>query len=97
LINFREKDNAVIFSVRVTARAAKSEITGEHDGALKVRLTRPPVDNAANEELIKLLAKEFGAAKSDVEIISGHTSKNKQVRVANSPKEKLAFILQGKK
>ena len=44
----------MIFSVRVTARASKSEIAGEMDGALKVRIASPPVDGAANAELIKL-------------------------------------------
>ncbi len=97
MINFREKDGAVTFAVRVAARASKSEIVGEHDGALKIRLAAPPVDGAANEELIKLLAKEFGAAKSDVEIFSGQTSKIKQVSISNSTKEKLSAILQGKK
>ena len=97
MINFREKDGALIFTVRVTARASNSGLAGELGGALKVRLTRPPVDNAANEELIRLLAKEFGAAKSEVNILSGQTSKIKQVRVANSSKEKLVAILQGKK
>lgn len=79
MINFREKDGALIFSVVVVPRASKSEIVGEHNGALKVRLAAPPVDGAANEELIKVLAKEFGLAKSQVEIVSGHTSKTKKV------------------
>lgn len=97
MINFREKDGAVIFTVRVLPRASKSEIAGEHDGALKIRLAAAPVDGAANEELIKLLAKEFGAAKSDVKILRGQTSKIKQVSISNSTKEKLSAILQGKK
>ena len=97
MINFREKDGAVLFAVRVIPRASKSEIVGEHDGALKVRLAAPPVDGAANEELIKLLAKEFGAAKSGINIVSGQTAKTKQVRISNLSKEKLDVILQGKK
>ncbi len=87
----------MIVTVRVTARASKSEIVGEHDGALKVRLAAPPVDGQANEELIKLLAKEFGAAKSDVQILSGQTSKTKRLAISNGNKEKLDAILQGKK
>ncbi len=78
----------MIFAVRVIPRASKSEIAGEHDGALKVRLAAPPVDGEANEELIKLLAKEFGVAKSSVEILSGHTSKTKQVAVKNVLRER---------
>jgi uncharacterized protein (TIGR00251 family) len=97
LININEKDGALIFAVRVVPRASKSEIVGEHDGALKVRLAAPPVDGEANEELIKLLAKEFGVAKSDVCIRGGQTSKTKQLSISNSNKEKLAAILQGKK
>ncbi len=100
LINIREKDGALIVTVRVTARASKSEIVGwygEPGGALKVRLAAPPVDGQANEELIKLLAKEFGVAKSDVQIRSGQTSKTKQLAISNGNKEKLDAILQGKK
>jgi uncharacterized protein (TIGR00251 family) len=89
LINVNEKDGALIFAVRAVPRASKSEIVGEHNGALKVRLAAPPVDGEANEELIKLLAKEFGAAKSDVSIQGGHTSKTKQVAVKNVSRERL--------
>lgn len=97
MINYSEKNVRLIFTVRVVPRASKSEIVGEHDGALKVRLAAPPVDGAANEELIKLLAKEFGAAKSDIEILSGQTSKTKQVSISDAAGEKLTRFLQGKK
>lgn len=81
MIQFTEKDGSVTFNVRVVPRASKSEIVGEHDGALKVRIAAPPVDGAANDELVKLLAKNLGIAKSAIEIISGQSSKTKQVRV----------------
>jgi uncharacterized protein (TIGR00251 family) len=96
LIDFREKDGAIVFTVRVVPPAAKSEIVGEHAGALKVRLAAPPVDGAANEELIKLLAKRLRTAKSNVEILSGQTSKTKQIGVMNFSPEKMASILQAK-
>ena len=48
MINLTEKNDAVVFNVRVVPRASKSEIVGEHDGALKVRIASPPVDGAAN-------------------------------------------------
>jgi uncharacterized protein len=96
LIDFREKDGAVIFTVRVAPRAAKSEIVGEHDGVLKVRLAAPPVDGAANEELIKLLAKECGVAKSNVEILSGLASRTKTIAIAHVSPEKITSILQAK-
>ena len=83
LINFTEKDNAITFAVRVIPRSSRSEIVGELNQALKVKLTSPPVEGEANKELIALLAKTFHVAKSDVEIIGGQTSKSKQVRIAN--------------
>jgi uncharacterized protein len=81
LINFTEKDNAIIFAVRVIPRSSRSEIVGEYDGALKVKLNSPPIDGEANKELIALLAKTFHVSKSDIEIISGQTNKNKQVKI----------------
>jgi len=96
LIIYTQKENAIIFNVRVVPRASKSEIVGEHDGVLKVRIASPPVDGAANEELIKLLAKSFGAAKNAVEIVSGHSSRLKKVAITGASPEKTALILQAK-
>ncbi len=78
-----EKDGGVEFEVRVIPRASKSEVVGIHDGALKVKLTSPPVDGAANAELIKLLAKACGVSRSDIDIVGGQTSKTKRIRIAN--------------
>ena len=93
MINCTEKEGAIIFGVRVVPRASKSGIVGEHDGNLKVRISSPPVDGAANAELIKLLAKEFGVSKSDVEIIGGQTSKTKQIRVNGCAAGKISSTL----
>ncbi|HEX8288291.1 MAG TPA: DUF167 domain-containing protein [Pyrinomonadaceae bacterium] len=95
-IKYSEKGNAVIFNVRVVPRASKSEIVGELDGALKVRIASPPVDGAANAELMKLLAKVFDVAKNDVEISAGQTSKTKQIKIKNTTGEKLLTVLQAK-
>lgn len=75
-------------TARIVPRASKSEIVGAHDGALKVRIASPPVDGAANAELIKLLAKTFHVSKSEIEITSGQTSKTKQIKIANLTAEK---------
>lgn len=73
-------------TVRVVPRASQSEIVGEYDGALKIRLAAPPVDGAANAELIKVLAKFFEVPRNAVEILSGETSKTKQIRIfGNKP------------
>ena len=70
-------------AVRVIPRASRSEVVGIHDGALKLRIASAPVDGAANREVIKLLAKHFGVAKGDIRIVSGETSKNKRIKIAN--------------
>ena len=82
-MNVVEKDGSITFAIRVVPRASRSQIVGEHDGALKIQLTSPPVDGAANAELIKLLAKQFGVSKSDIEIVAGETSKSKRIMIAN--------------
>lgn len=92
MIDFLEKDNALVFSVRVIPRSSKSEIVGEYDGALKVKLNSPPIDGAANAELVKLLAKEFDVSKSQVEILSGNTSNLKQIKILGAKKNALSEI-----
>ncbi len=94
MIQFTEKDGNLTFNVRVVPRASKSEIVGEHDGALKIRIAAPPVEGAANEELIKILSKRFGVAKSQLEIVGGQTSKQKQVRVSGINRENLLNLIQ---
>ena len=82
MIQFTEKDGSLIFTVRVLPKSSKSEIVGEHGDALKVKIKAPPVDGAANAELIITLAKFFDVPKSTVEIIKGNTSKTKQIKIS---------------
>lgn len=65
--------------LRVQPRAAKNQLNGVWEGALKVRITAPPVDGAANSSCIELLARTLGIAKSRLEIVQGHTGRNKVV------------------
>jgi len=80
-LRVREQDGAVVFEVRVAPRASRSRVIGVQEGALKVSLTAPPVDGAANEALRKLLAKALGVSKSDVEIVRGDRARIKLLRV----------------
>jgi uncharacterized protein (TIGR00251 family) len=93
LIEHKESDGALTFTVRVVPRASKNAVVGEHDGALRVRVAAPPVEGAANEELARLLAKEFGVPARDVEITSGHASKAKVVRVRGATAERLLRLV----
>jgi uncharacterized protein (TIGR00251 family) len=97
LVETTENQDSIIFNVRVIPRSSKSEIVGEHDGDLKVKLSSPPVDGRANKELIKILAKELKVAKSDIEIIGGETSKSKRIQIRTSNKQNIYAILQAKK
>ena len=81
MIQCSEQGDTLVFIVRVVPRAARSSIIGEHDGALRVRIAAPPVDGAANEELVRVLAHALDLPARYVEITSGHASKIKRVRV----------------
>jgi uncharacterized protein (TIGR00251 family) len=93
--NSRDKQTATL-SVRVIPRSSRSEIVGLIGDELKIRLKSPPVDGAANDELVRLLAKEFGVSRSDVEIISGHTSKQKRIRINGLAASDITAVLKAK-
>ena len=71
----------MILSVRVIPRASKPGIAVEADGSLKVRLKSPPVEGAANDELVDLLAKAFGLPRRAVTITGGAHARTKRVHV----------------
>lgn len=77
------KDDAagVTFRVHLQPRAARNEVAGLHGEALKIRVTAPPVDGLANKALCAYLADLLGVAAGRVNIQSGHTGRDKLVRV----------------
>jgi uncharacterized protein len=77
-----ERRDGVLISVRVIPRAARSGIAGTRDGALLVRLNAAPVDNAANSELIEVIADALGVPKRAVTIEAGEKSRRKTLHVA---------------
>jgi uncharacterized protein (TIGR00251 family) len=81
VLELRQTSAGCTFKVRLTPRAASAAIGGEHAGALKVSVTAPPSDGAANEALIELLAEALALPKSALEITHGHTSRRKTLRV----------------
>ena len=87
MIDFTEKDGAVTFRVRVQPRASRAEVAGEHAGAVKLRITAPPVEGKANEECRRYLAKMFRVSLSSVEIVSGDSSRDKLIRVHGASSE----------
>ena len=95
MINVTETSGSITFTIRVIPRASRSEIVGELSGSLKVKVSAPPVDGAANEEIVRLLAKAFGVARSGVTIVSGEASKTKLVRVTGTTPERLQQLACG--
>ena len=77
----REGGGVVRFAVHVQPRASRSEIVGLHGDALKVRLAAPPVDGAANEALVALLAEALAVGRRAVRIVSGASSRAKTVEI----------------
>ena len=72
----------ILLAVRVIPRAGRSGIAGVRDNALLVRLNAPPVDGAANAELIDVIAGALGVPKRAVTIVAGDRGRSKRVRVA---------------
>jgi uncharacterized protein (TIGR00251 family) len=78
---FEQRNESVRVRIRVQPRASRTEIVGEHDGALKVRVAAPPVDGAANEELVRFIAKRMGVAQSRVRVTTGETGRSKVIEI----------------
>lgn len=76
---YEKKDDRVIFKVQARPASSRNAIVGVVDDALKIKIKAPPVDGAANKELIKFLSKTFKVPKSSVTLVSGMSGKNKRV------------------
>ncbi len=77
-----EAKSGAAFTVRVVTRARRREIVGiNDDGSLRIRLTSAPIEGKANEELVEFLAEKLGVAKSRIEIVAGHTGREKLISV----------------
>jgi len=88
-IFLRESKKGLTFDIQVIPHASRAELVGAQNGALKIKVTAPPVEGAANEACIKLLAKELGLKKSQMEISSGAKSRKKTVMIKDINKAEL--------
>src|SRR5438477_12901684 len=77
----RGRSDAVLLSVKLQPRAAVYEIGGPLGNELRVKVTAPPVDSAANEALLRLLAERLDCPRSQVELVRGHASRHKLIRL----------------
>ena len=81
MLSIQKTDDGVIFKIKVQPGAAKNEILGVQEDALKIRINAPPVKGKANRALIDFLAEKLEVRKSEIEILSGHRSRIKKIRV----------------
>ena len=82
-------------SVHVQPRASRSEVVGTHGSALKVRLLAPPVDGAANDALVELLADRLKVPRRAVRIVSGETSRSKTVEIEGTTEAAVRALAAG--
>jgi uncharacterized protein (TIGR00251 family) len=83
----------VSFPVRVQPRASKDEIAGVINGALKIRLQAPAVENRANQALVEFLAHLLKTPKSAVRILAGDRSRAKRIEIRGVTKQQVLGLL----
>lgn len=86
------QDGDLLLRLRVQPRASRDELIWQ-DERLRLRITAPPVDGKANAYICNYLAKLFGVARSQVELLSGETGRDKRVRIRQP--QKIPPCLQG--
>ena len=92
-LRIREISDGIEVRLHVVPRARRDEIAGTHDDALKIKITAPPVDDAANRAIVRFLAELLRISCSRIQIAAGERSKDKLVRIQGiSPAEFLARI-----
>lgn len=92
MIKILEGKGGVAFAVRVTPRASRDAVEGEYQGALKVKLTAPPVEDRANEALRRLLANHLKLPISAVRILAGDKSRTKRILIAGATRAQILAL-----
>jgi uncharacterized protein (TIGR00251 family) len=93
MLQLQTQNGNVALAVRVQPRASKTEITGVMDGALKVRLRAPALEDRANEALCEFLAHLLKTPKSAVRILSGHRSRSKRVEIRGVTQQQVLALV----
>jgi uncharacterized protein (TIGR00251 family) len=88
-----ETERGVVLQVQVQPRSSRNQLVGLQGEALKIKLTSPPVEGAANKACCAYLGKLFGLAKSSVELLAGEKSRQKQFLLRGLDRQTAAAIL----
>ncbi len=88
---FHRDGDTLVLEIRLQPRASDDSLVGVSNGRLRIRVTAAPVDNAANQRMIAMLAKEFGVAKSRVRLLAGSRKRDKRVAIED-PRRRPAWL-----
>jgi len=91
----RTQPDGVLLAIKLQPRASSNEIGEPLGNELRIKVTAPPVDAAANEALVRLLAKKLECSRSKVELVRGMTSRHKVVKLCGVSVEEVASKLAG--
>ncbi len=92
----RAQSDGVLLSIKLQPRASANEIGEALGSELRIKVTAPPVDAAANDALIRLLSETFDCPRNRVELVRGHTSRHKMVKLYGCSAEGLMVKLRNK-
>jgi uncharacterized protein (TIGR00251 family) len=93
MLRIAERAGQLWVEVHVVPRASRSAVVGVHDGCLKVTLDAPPVDGAANDALVALLAKLLGRPRRDVMLVRGQSSRRKTLAIAGASRAAIEALV----
>lgn len=88
----QETSKGVIFKAAIQPGSSRNEIVGLKGDALKIKITAPPVEGAANKMCVEFLAKTLKVRKSDVQIIRGQSNRSKKLLVRSATREKIESL-----
>ena len=88
-----ENEEGCTFEVRVVPRTSANRVNGAYGDAIRICVTASPVRGATNKALLKFLARQLGVKSYDIEILTGHTSRTKRIRVSGITAEKIRSSL----
>lgn len=88
-----EEGSSLLLRIFVQPRSSRNQFCGIHEGEIKLRLTSPPVEGAANESCREFVAKQLKVPKSAVVLISGETSRHKRLRIEGASTEQIKQLI----
>lgn len=86
-------ENFLNIQVQIQPGSSKDQIIGLHNGRLKIKISAPPVDGKANQNLIEFIAKALGVSKSKIDIVKGRISKLKTLKISGIGQKSFSLLL----